>query len=195
MPNWLKKSFVVFISIITFGMVSPQDLFANETGDSQQGTSISENDKQTGSDLPLLDKETSAELLISQAREITTAKLGERIMPRIESDIQSEVLPKMEEMITELIYTYSDDEYSELMISPAIGKGEGERIFHIIDAKTNDDVLCFHVRKDRPPLEGYTFNFHYHTAEDGFETHHEIADVYWGKDTPAKFGSTSSNLH
>ncbi|TFE03022.1 YpjP family protein [Jeotgalibacillus salarius] len=187
MPNWIKKSFVVFISILTFGLISPQDLLAWNTQKSENHELST--DMLEITTIPALNREQSAEQLIAQAREITATKLGDRILPRIETDFESEVLPKIEEIILDLVHTYPEEEIADLAISPVIGKGEGERIFHIMDLKSNDEILYFHVRKDRPPLEGYTFNFHYHTAEDGFETHHELADVYWGKDTPAKFGS------
>lgn len=187
MPNWLKKSFVVLVSILTFGMISPQDLLAWNNQKSDDHEVIPDHIEVSA--LPALSREQSAEQLISQAREITASKLGDRILPRIESDFESEVLPKIEEIIHDLLDTYSEEELHDIAISPILGKGDGERIFHIMDTKSNDEILYFHVRKDRPPLEGYSFNFHYHTAEDGFETHHELAEVYWGKDTPAKFGS------
>ncbi|KIL48866.1 hypothetical protein KP77_20770 [Jeotgalibacillus alimentarius] len=187
MPNWIKKSFVILISILTFGMISPQDLLAgnNQKTDEQQFAT----DHLEITPLPALNKEQTAEQLISQAKEITATKLGERILPRIESDFESEVIPKIEEIIMDLFDTYPEEEITDLAISPVVGKGDGERIFHIMDTKSNDEILYFHVRKDRPPLEGYSFNFHYHSAEDGFETHHELAEIYWGKDTPARFGS------
>lgn len=198
MPNWLKKSLVVLISIITFGMVTPQDLLAdqpkNDSQSSKSFSSVQSDYSETTEVITVASKEEIIEQLMDDAQKITGAKIGDRLMPRIEREFQGAILPKMEEAITDVIDTYEDGEYQDLMISPAIGKGDGERIFHIMDAATGKDVLCFHVRRDHPPLEGYSFNFHYHTHTDQFETHHMLANVYWGKDTPAKFGS-NKNLH
>ncbi|MGD7045366.1 YpjP family protein [Jeotgalibacillus proteolyticus] len=193
MPNWLKKSLVVLISILTFGMVTPQDLLADQPkNDSQSPKTFSSMESDTvvtETVITVASKEELIENLMDDAQKITSEKLGQRVMPRIEREFQSQVLPEMEKVISSLVQEYPPSEYHHLIISPAIGKGDGERIFHIMDEQTKEDVLCFHVRRDQPPLEGFTFNFHYHTQKDHFESHNMISSIYWGKDTPPKFGS------
>ncbi|KIL47991.1 YpjP family protein [Jeotgalibacillus campisalis] len=193
MPNWLKKSLVVLISILTFGMVTPQDLLADQPkNDSQSPKTFSSMESETvitESVITVSSKEETIEALMDEARNITSEKLGERVMPRIEREFQGMVLPEMERVISDLVHDYKFSDYHHLSISPAVGKGDGERIFHIMDGRTKEDVLCFHVRRDQPPLEGFTFNFHYHTLEDQYESHNMLSSIYWGKDTPPKFGS------
>ncbi|WP_167578571.1 YpjP family protein [Jeotgalibacillus proteolyticus] len=192
-PNWLKRSLVVLISILTFGMVTPQDLLAdqpkNDSQSSKSFSSIQSEPVLTEAVLETVSKDEVVKQLMEEAQAITSAKIGERLMPRIERDFQTVILPKMEETISDVLDDFSAEELEYIAISSAIGKGDGERIFHIKNELTGEDVLCFHVRRDHPPLEGYSFNFHYHTHEDQFESHHMLANVYWGKDTPAKFGS------
>ncbi|MEW9501834.1 YpjP family protein [Jeotgalibacillus marinus] len=196
MPNWIKNSLVVLISIITFGLVTPQDLLADRPKDDHKFdksfSSIQSEQIEHHAVVAITPKQPKEEVidqLMDQATVITEEKIGERLMPRIEREFQDIILPKMEQVISDLMNTYPDSNLNHLVISPAIGKGDGERIFHIMDDKTGEDVISFHVRRDRPPLEGYTFNFHYHTQKDRFESHNMLANIYWGKDTPAKFGS------
>ncbi|KIL44132.1 YpjP family protein [Jeotgalibacillus soli] len=194
MPNWIKKSLVVLISIITFGMVTPNDLLADQPKDdsNQSNKSVSsiETVQQSETQIKTItSKEEVIQELIEEADVLTQIKLGDRILPRIENEFQTIILPKMEQAIQEVVVAYPNAQYQHLIISPSIGKGDGERIFNIMDEKTGEDVIRFHVRRDQPPLEGYSFNFHYHSHHDGFESHHTLATVYWGKDTPAKFGS------
>ncbi len=60
-------------------------------------------------------------------------------------------------------------------------------MFNIYDEQTGKDLIRFHVRTENRPGEGYYYNFHYHTAEDQFATHHNLGDVYWSKNTPPKW--------
>ena len=174
-------------------MVTPEDLLADQPKNDNQPTksfSSIQNDVHVSETvLTVVSKDEVIEQLMDEGQKITSAKIGERLMPRVEREFQDVILPKMEQVITEMVDTYDSEDYQHLTISSAIGKGDGERIFHIMNEKTGEDVLCFHVRRDRPPLEGFSFNFHFHSHTDQFEAHHMLANVYWGKDTPAKFGS------
>ena len=62
-----------------------------------------------------------------------------------------------------------------------------EKMFHLSDKVLGKDLIRFHVRTEKRPLDGYFYNFHYHTAEDGFTVHHSLGDIYWSKNTPPKW--------
>ncbi|MEW8987992.1 MAG: YpjP family protein, partial [Bacillus sp. (in: firmicutes)] len=84
---------------------------------------------------------------------------------------------------------YPEEDLVHLAISEEPGKGKSEKIFHIKDEKTGEDVIRFHVRRDQPPHEGYWFNFHYHTHHDEYQTHHDLGSIYWAKNTPPNWMS------
>ena len=60
-----------------------------------------------------------------------------------------------------------EESLQSLAISKPAG-GNNEKIFHVYDTKTGNDLLRFHVRRDHPPQDGYYFNFHYHRFDDGY---------------------------
>ena len=71
-----------------------------------------------------------------------------------------------------------------MWLFPVNRRPENRKIFHVYNRLTGEDLLRFHVRRDHPPQDGYWFNFHYHTAEDGFQSHHELGSIYWDRNTP-----------
>ena len=62
-----------------------------------------------------------------------------------------------------------------------------EKIFNLSDGASGKELIRFHVRTEKRPLEGYYYNFHYHTYEDRFVAHHNVGDIYWSKNTPPKW--------
>ncbi|MDI5787933.1 YpjP family protein [Bacillus licheniformis] len=79
------------------------------------------------------------------------------------------MLPKIEEIIVSHLMTMQDnDAYQDLVISKRRRRGS-RRESSTFTIGNGEDVLRFHVRRDKPPHKGYWFNFHYHTAEDGFQ--------------------------
>ncbi|MED1741033.1 YpjP family protein [Bacillus swezeyi] len=199
MKMWMRKSLVALFTIATFGLVSPPAaLMADKPTEHQ-------NIKQTGytavyqkqeESQPNGEQESKSSFnlykneLLNDAEDQSFIKFGDRISPVIEEEYREEVLPKIEEAIVSYLMTLKDnDDYQDLVISKRPAAGKSEKIFHVYNRKTGEDVLRFHVRRDKPPHKGYWFNFHYHTAEDGFQKHHDLGSIYWDRNTPPNWMS------
>src|SRR5690606_5692626 len=90
---------------------------------------------------------------------------------------------------------FPDASLEKLAITEKPAGGISEKIFHIYETETNKDIIRFHVRRDKPPLEGYTFNFHYHTYHDQFQTHYALGNIYWDINTRPKWQTVYSKHH
>ena len=121
--------------------------------------------------------------IITEAEQKAYLKFGEKIGGRIEDEFKDVIFPKIEEIITYYLNEESDELFEQLEVSKPTG-GTGEKIFHIYNTKTGQDVLRFHVRRENKPLEGYWFNFHYHSYHDSFQSHKDLGSIYWDKNTP-----------
>ncbi|TCP21935.1 YpjP-like protein [Scopulibacillus darangshiensis] len=111
-------------------------------------------------------------------------KFGSVISSQIGDAYQSDIVPKFGEAVTAAANKANVDVLRNLEVSRDPASGLGERILHLYDGNTGKELIKFHVRRDHPPLDGYWFNFHYHTHEDGFQSHHELGKIYWDKNTP-----------
>ncbi|MGX6442475.1 YpjP family protein [Neobacillus sp. K501] len=193
MNNWIRKSFVVLVSILTFGLVTPTHLINHVAADKpsdrdtfEAATFIKETDHVEESEF---DKGKFLEEMIKQAELQSYQKFGTRIKPVIEDEFREIIMPNIERALIELAEQYPDDNLIHLSISESPGKGQSEKIFHIKNNETKKDIIRFHVRRDNPPQAGYWFNFHYHTYHDEFQSHHELGSIYWDKNTPPKWMS------
>ncbi|MFB6466100.1 YpjP family protein [Cytobacillus sp. Hz8] len=194
MPNWVRKSLVVLITIVTFGLVSPSQISFIENGNpskSPKDNVFEENVIPKGlenqglySNKEIVDKEGILSQLYSQAESQTYLKFGEKIKPVIQDEFKDIILPNMETAIFQAVSEFPEWDLRNLAVTEQPGKGSAERIFHIVDRETNQDLIRFHVRRDHPPQQGYWYNFHYHTYHDQYETHYELGSIYWGKNTP-----------
>jgi hypothetical protein len=194
MPKWLKKSLVVLITALTFGTVSPPAYLTvdDKSDDSTFGDVSSKEFNSFSNDIfQPLDEVISKEQFLSFAKEQaelqSLTKFGSRIGPKIENEFKDVIFPKMEEVIANLTEEHPGEDLSKLTISESPTGGDSEKIFHIYHSETGKDLIRFHVRKDHPPLEGYWFNFHYHTHHDEFQGHHVLGSIYWAKNTPPKW--------
>ncbi|MCM3008105.1 YpjP family protein [Bacillus subtilis] len=202
MKLWMRKTLVVLFTIVTFGLVSPPAaLMADKP--SGQPSSLEQNDYTAFYDEhDLYDDESDdrrdpellfqsyKEQLLDSAEDQSFLKFGSRIAPVIEDDYRKEILPKIENVISDYLATLQDDEaYQDVVISSMPSAGKTEKIFNVYNRTTGEDFLRFHVRRDHPPHDGYWFNFHYHTAEDGFQSHHELGSIYWDRNTPPNWMS------
>jgi hypothetical protein len=197
MNKWIRKSFVVMISVLTFGLVTPSqfinDVNAEKPTDrdrfeapSFRGSIVQQNDFFEESEF---EKEKFIEELVKQAELQSYQKFGTRIKPVIENEFREIILPNIEQALLETTSHYPEEDLRNLIITESPGKGQSEKIFHIKNSLSNNDVLRFHVRRDNPPQAGYWFNFHFHTYHDGFQSHHELGSIYWDKNTPPKWMS------
>lgn len=192
MKVWIRKSIIILVSILTFGMVTPSHAIWNQDQEipkSYQGgansTPISE-DQASEKEYhePTLDKEQFVEQMAEKAEEQALLKFGPKISPVIEDEFYDVILPNIIAAIDMTAVQFPEEELKNLAITEKPGGGVSEKIFNIYNVQTGDEIILFHVRREKPPLEGYRFNFHYHTYHDGFQTHYSIGTINWSKDTP-----------
>lgn len=195
MKKWLRKALVVSFSILTLGLVTPPPALTMQQADADKPSKLNSiNDQNAESKLYSnfesdygYDSENFVTYAMSQAETKSFEKFGSRIGPVIEDEFRSAILPKIESVIELLAEQYPSEELGHLEISEQPSGGNGEKIFHIFDKTSGNDIIRFHVRRDHPPQDGYWFNFHYHTHHDGFQTHHTLGEIYWDKNTPPKW--------
>lgn len=197
MPKWMKKTLVVFITVFTFGLVTPpSSLFITEpnTNDSQEPDFEHLHNHHPIVPETLNRQEVEEDVYfdfvkntMEHAEVVSFEKFGQRIGPTIEDEFKSVILPKIEEVIETLSTEFDDENLKYFAVSENPAGGIGERIFNIYDTTSGKDLIRFHVRRDKLPLEGYWFNFHYHTHHDHFSNHHTLGDIYWDKNTPPKW--------
>ena len=189
MPIWLRKFLVVLISIFTLGMVSPAQaaefLPFSSKDDTLEGVF-----SEKSADIAVLPPEASGreanlERMMKQAEAQSLEKFGSRIGPVIEDEFRQLILPNIEQAIADVASQFPDEVLESLEVSQAPSAGVSEKIFHVFS--DDKDIIRFHVRRDRPPHEGYWFNFHYHTYHDQFQMHYDLGSIYWDKNTPPKW--------
>ena len=207
MKLWMRKLFVVLVTIFTFGTVVPQlpvdiDKNVKENSDvsDQNDRLLVVNDIEEIENEEEIDHswsslalsiENHSDLVSSftaysmvQAEQQSMMKFGSTIGKVIGDEFKQVILPKIEEAIALVAERVHEDDLRQLVISENPTSGLGEKIFHVYHSNTGKDLIRFHVRRDHPPKEGYWFNFHYHTAEDDFLTHYDMGSIYWDKNTP-----------
>jgi hypothetical protein len=197
MSNWMRKTFVVLVSILTFGLVTPSQAFLNENENLNKSNSKAPSSIHSESELTEIveeaeiDHELFVQEMTSQAENQAYIKFGSKIKPVIENEFQSIILPKIQVAIEETTKQFPESELSYLTISEVPAYAKSEKIFHIYDERSGEDIIRFHVRRDHPPLDGYYFNFHYHTRNDNFQEHHRLGDIFWDKNVPPQWNSLS----
>jgi hypothetical protein len=195
---WLRKSLVILVSVLTFGLVTPSDLAWLAEADSLKDTKKGLVEEEGLAYLPSQDsteleeefnREEFLSDILNKAEENAFMKFGDKINPKIGDEFKMVILPKMEEAITEMAAQFPDEKLQQLTITEQPSAGRAEEIFHIYDSNSGKDIIRFHVRQENPPLEGHWFDFHYHTYHDSFATHYNIGKIYWDKNTPPEWTS------
>jgi hypothetical protein len=195
MKKWAKKSLVVLVSILSFGMVTPSHAIWNENheqADQQNYNRFYNNDQYAAiqtTEEDKLDHDKLVGKMMTAAEKQSYDKFGPKIKPLIEDEFRQLILPNIQKAIDQTINQYPEEKLASLQVTEDPSGGNGEKIFHIYDRENGEDVIRFHVRKDHPPLEGYYFNFHYHTKFDQYQTHNHLGSIYWDKNTPPKWMS------
>ncbi|SEJ15915.1 YpjP-like protein [Bhargavaea ginsengi] len=192
MKKWIQKSLMAAVALVTLGFITPSheiwDQLLDERGQKEiagsTGTAVA-------AELPTTFTEVEdapfSELAKATARDRAYEKFGSKIGPAISDEFDQVILPKIEEAIEITLVSIGDDGGRSLSISEQPAGGYSEKIFHIFDTESGKDLIRFHVRTDKRPLDGYYFNFHYHTSEDGYSRHIELGDIFWSKNTPPKW--------
>ncbi|CAH2715553.1 hypothetical protein BACCIP111895_02737 [Neobacillus rhizosphaerae] len=197
MNKWLRKSFFVIVSVLTFGLVTPTQLMnsvnAENLGDRDAFEAPAQESSLTSTTAFFeetdFNREKFIEELIKQAEIQSYQKFGSKIKPVIENEFREIILPNIEKALDETSAQFPEDDLKNLTITEQPSAGHSEKIFNIKNRLTGNDILLFHVRRDNPPQAGYWFNFHYHTYHDEFQSHHELGSIYWAKNTPPKWMS------
>lgn len=198
MKHWLRKSLIVIVSILTFGTVTPSHALWSEeqavpksqqrgASSADQSTHATTVEASLQSEDDKLDKDQFIADMTTEAERQAFIKFGPKISNVIENEFREVILPNIESAIQMTAAQFPEDALMNLEITETPGGGVSEKIFHIFNNETKQDVIRFHVRRDKPPLEGYTFNFHYHTYHDEFQTHYTLGTIYWDKNTPPKW--------
>ncbi|WP_335869129.1 YpjP family protein [Bacillus sp. 2205SS5-2] len=193
MSNWIKKFFFVLISILTFGVITPSHTYINESHkyDNSDDKLKSAYDSSAEVENEIVTREEILSSLTKEGEKTAYDKFGSKIGPKIDREFQQVILPKIQQSISDVLNQYPGEDLSQLMVSEVPVKAKSEKLFHIYHSQTSEDIIRFHVRKDHPPLEGFYFNFHYHTYHDSFQAHHELGDIYWEKNTPPNWSTLS----
>jgi hypothetical protein len=116
-------------------------------------------------------------------------KFGQAISPKIEPAYKELIMPSLKQAVSQLLSSVQIDDLAEITVSHAPAPGRGEKIMHVYNKKTGDDLLRFHVRLNRPPKKGHVFQFHYHVLQDNFHCHYELGTIYWGKNEPPLYSA------
>ncbi|MDP7977835.1 YpjP family protein [Bacillus multifaciens] len=189
MPKWMKKTLVTLITVFTFGLVTPPSVLLDSAKADKPAKQ--QNLEQPPYTLDEKSNEIGSEVFLSyamqEAERQSMEKFGSKIGPVIEDEFKGVILPKIEEALADLANHTSEESLQSLAISQKPAGGKHEKIFHVYDTKTGDDLLRFHVRRDHPPQDGYYFNFHYHRYDDDFTAHYELGDIYWNTNTPPQW--------
>ncbi|MBS4199439.1 YpjP family protein [Bacillus sp. FJAT-49732] len=193
MKLWIRKSLIILVSILTFGAVTPSHALWSENDElpkaqhrgNPPNDSVQKPNIQTQINVAVKShKEQFIEMMTDEAERQALIKFGPKISDVIIDEFQEIILPHIEAAIEMTAAQFSDEELDNLAITETPGGGVSEKIFNIYNVGTKQDVIRFHVRRDKPPLEGYKFNFHYHTYHDQFQTHYTIGTIDWNKNTP-----------
>lgn len=166
-----KKFLTALVAVITFGVITPSH---------EIWSSVFEPRHVTYSEVQEQKLEINVDTLLFQAQAQSELKFGTKILPKIHEDYEMSIFPVYEEKIKELVTSTS-------AISTKPSGDHGEKIFHLYDYMTNEDILRAHVRVEKRPQDGYFFTFHYHTVDDNFDSHIDVGEIYWSKNTPPKW--------
>ncbi|NEU31215.1 hypothetical protein GN156_10525 [bacterium LRH843] len=209
MFRWMKRGIVISSALLTIGLFEPVELVNVIHAEEPQKAQDEKNDNaliyKVNEDSYELFHEvlpakidhyihrsvSSADILnsfiLKEAYRESMNKFGETIGKKIGQPFEEMILPQLDAELREVTNTLADDDWSNLKISSSPGGGFGEKILHVYNESTGEDIFRFHVRRDQPPNQGYYFNFHYHTYLDQHEKHHDLGTIFWGKDMPPKW--------
>jgi|GEM_PF-172334 len=213
-PKWLGKSFVAFVTLVTLGTVVPSINYHIEQRSSSKenlnGASVATQRSEPVVGAPPVDYveeatekdwfdvaqnyDDVADLLphfqayaLKEAKAQGFSKFGDNIAKQVGDTYTEDILPKFADAVADLGKGTDADTLKNIVISHNPAGGTGERILNLYDGRNGRELLKLHVRRDHPPLDGYWFNFHYHTYEDHHQVHHELGKVYWDKNTPPQW--------
>ncbi len=196
MKMYIRKTFVILITILTLGMYVPPPILNTDAAEVDSSKEKVNDDTFKRHEMEwsfeavhsstYKDRFWSLHDITNLAKMQTITKLGPKIIDSVDETSLDTIMWNIEEVITSLLQDKEDAIYY-YGISEELAPGYGEKIFNIYDIRTNEDIARFHVSRINKPMEGYYFNFHYHLSEDNFEEHYPIGEIYYHKNTPPKW--------
>ena len=199
MKKHLQNFMIALVAVLTLGVISPNheiwtSLQPKDDTREAERTDSSKHDLRLGLEDSIFERNSAFEqnpsiedALLQPAKDLAYIKFGSRIGPVIQNEFEDVIFPKMEEVIQRTVDTTGGLENRMLSITEYPSGNYSEKMFHVSDLADERDLIRFHVRTEKRPLDGYFYNFHYHTVEDGFAVHHSLGDIYWSKNTPPKW--------
>lgn len=133
MKQWLRKSVVVLVSILTFGLVTPTHAFWNENQEVDKAKQESTNSgfQQTSTN-ENVDRQQLIDQMMMEAEKQSYEKFGRKITPVIADEFREIILPKIQEAIEMTIAQYPKEELSSLAITETPSAGVSEKSFIFI---------------------------------------------------------------
>jgi hypothetical protein len=198
MKKYMQNFIIALVAVLTLGVISPNhEIWTNlqpkdDTREADRPTS-SNHELQLGLEDRIFERESFEpplsieDTLLHPAKDLAYAKFGSRIGPVIHDEFEESIFPKIEEVIHQTVASTGGLDNKMLAITEYPSGDYAEKMFHVSDTMLGKDLIRFHVRTEKRPLDGYFYNFHYHSAEDNFTVHHSIGDIYWSKNTPPKW--------
>jgi hypothetical protein len=189
MKKWFKKSIIITVALLTFGLISPDHLIWEQLLDPKnpEKSLFSDTESLRHEQVSLLEEQDFKDSISITAREQAYIKFGERIGPVIRNEFDDVIFPRIQEVINTTVSNTEPEKVVNLAITEQPSGEYHEKIFHIYNNDTRKDLIRFHVRTDKKPQEGYYFNFHYHLAKDNYAKHYALGEIYWSKNTPPKW--------
>ena len=189
MKNWIKKSVIITVALLTFGLISPNHFIWEQLLDQKNSEKSFISDRETYriEQEAFVQQPDIKKTIVVAAKEQAYIKFGERIGPVIQHEFDEIIFPRIQEAIDASISKLPEEKTSNLAVTEKPSGEYHEKIFHVYNQDTRKDLIRFHVRTDKKPQEGYYFNFHYHLAEDQYTKHYALGDIFWSKNTPPKW--------
>lgn len=195
MKKWFQKAMVSAVAVVTLGLISPSHAFWETVFEGHSNSKTQIENKLAQTTLVAYAEERQIEQtideqpidLIEEARQQSYMKFGTKIGPKIQNDFDTMIFPKIQEAIDMTVARLNDEDLSNLAITENPSGNYAEKIFNVYNRNTHEDIIRFHVRTENRPLDGFYYNFHYHTYDDQFATHYDLGDIYWSKNTPPKW--------
>lgn len=195
MKKWIQKSLIITVALLTFGIIPPDHLIWEHLLENKSPLKSIQSNENTidfeqvtlKDSTNLVDEPNLIDYIANNAKEQSYIKFGNRIGPVIQDEFDDVIFPKIQEVIDTTISKVDPDKARDLVISEQPSGEYHEKIFHIYNNDSKKDVIRFHVRTDKKPLDGFFFNFHYHLEEDNYSKHYALGEIYWSKNTPPKW--------
>ena len=195
MKKWIQKSLIITVALLTFGIIPPNHLIWEHLLENKSPLKSIQSNENTidfeqvtlKDSTNLVDEPNLIDYIANNAKEQSYIKFGNRIGPVIQDEFDDVIFPKIQEVIDTTISKVDPDKARNLVISEQPSGEYHEKIFHIYNNDSKKDVIRFHVRTDKKPLDGFFFNFHYHLEEDNYSKHYALGEIYWSKNTPPKW--------